>query len=37
MSHRSRTAPLPRTFPSNGSFSYHCSIHPQMTGIVRVH
>jgi plastocyanin len=26
-----------RTFPNNGSFSYHCSIHPQMTGIVRVH
>jgi plastocyanin len=26
-----------RTFPDNGSFSYHCSIHPQMTGIVRVH
>ena len=26
-----------RSFPTNGSFSYHCSIHPQMTGIVRVH
>jgi plastocyanin len=26
-----------RSFPTNGSFSYHCSIHPQMTGLVRVH
>ncbi|MEO8089517.1 MAG: Ig-like domain-containing protein [Gemmatimonadales bacterium] len=26
-----------RTFPSNGSFNYHCTIHPQMTGLVRVH
>ena len=26
-----------RTFPTNGSFSYHCSIHPQMAGVVRVH
>jgi plastocyanin len=26
-----------RTFPSNGAFAYRCSIHPQMTGAVRVH
>ena len=26
-----------RTFPTNGSFSYHCSIHPEMVGVVRVH
>ena len=26
-----------RTFPTNGSFSYHCTIHPQMAGAVRVH
>jgi plastocyanin len=26
-----------RTFPSNGSFSYRCTIHPGMTGIVNVH
>lgn len=26
-----------RTFPTNGAFGYRCSIHPQMTGAVRVH
>jgi plastocyanin len=26
-----------RTFPSNGTFNYRCTIHPQMTGNVRVH
>ena len=26
-----------RTFPNNGAFSYRCTIHPQMTGSVRVH
>ena len=26
-----------RTFPTNGSFNYHCSIHEGMTGIVHVH
>jgi len=26
-----------RAFPNNGSFSYRCTIHPQMTGAVRVH
>jgi plastocyanin len=26
-----------RTFPANGGFSYHCSIHPEMVGVVRVH
>ena len=26
-----------RTFPNNGAFSYRCTIHPQMTGAVRVH
>jgi len=26
-----------RTFPTNGAFSYRCTIHPQMTGAVRVH
>ena len=26
-----------RTFPTNGSFSYRCSIHPAMTGVVHVH
>lgn len=26
-----------RTFPANGGFSYHCTIHPEMTGVVRVH
>ncbi len=26
-----------RTFPTNGSFSYRCSIHPPMTGVVHVH
>jgi len=26
-----------RTFPTNGSFTYRCTIHPGMTGIVNVH
>ena len=26
-----------RAFPNNGSFSYHCTIHPSMAGLVRVH
>jgi len=26
-----------RTFPTNGSFSYHCTIHAGMNGLVRVH
>jgi plastocyanin len=26
-----------RTFPTNGSFKYRCTIHPQMTGNVQVH
>jgi plastocyanin len=26
-----------RTFPTHGNFAYHCLIHPQMTGVVRVH
>jgi plastocyanin len=26
-----------RAFPTSGSFSYHCTIHPQMVGAVRVH
>jgi plastocyanin len=26
-----------RTFSSNGTFGYHCSIHPQMNGVVTVH
>jgi plastocyanin len=26
-----------RTFPTNGSFNYRCSIHPSMAGVVRVH
>ena len=26
-----------RTFPANGSFSYHCSLHAGMTGTVNVH
>lgn len=26
-----------RTFTNNGSFNYHCTIHPTMTGVVRVH
>lgn len=26
-----------RAFPTNGSYSYQCSIHPQMTGVVQVH
>ena len=26
-----------RTFPNNGTFGYRCSIHPPMTGLVRVH
>ena len=26
-----------RTFPTNGSFSYQCTIHPGMTGTVQVH
>jgi plastocyanin len=25
-----------RTFPSTGMFSYHCSIHPSMTGTITV-
>lgn len=32
-----QNASAARTFPSNGSFNYHCTIHPQMTGMVRVH
>jgi plastocyanin len=26
-----------RTFPNHGDFSYRCSIHPLMTGVVHVH
>jgi plastocyanin len=26
-----------RVFPTHGNFPYHCLIHPQMTGLVRVH
>jgi plastocyanin len=26
-----------RTFPTNGSFAYRCTIHPPMTGTVHVH
>ncbi len=26
-----------RTFPTNGTFNYHCTIHPQMTAVVHVH
>jgi len=26
-----------RAFPSHGNYSYRCSIHPPMTGVVRVH
>ena len=26
-----------RTFPTNGTFNYRCTIHPQMSGNVRVH
>lgn len=26
-----------RTFPTSGSFMYHCTIHPVMVGTVRVH
>ena len=26
-----------RVFPTNGSFNYRCTIHPQMTGAVHVH
>ena len=26
-----------RTFPTNGTFGYRCSIHPSMTGTVHVH
>ena len=26
-----------REFPTNGSFSYRCTIHPEMTGTVHVH
>jgi len=26
-----------RTFPGSGSFGYRCTIHPEMTGTVRVH
>jgi len=26
-----------RTFPTHGSFNYHCSIHPSMNGLVIVH
>jgi plastocyanin len=26
-----------RTFPTNGSFDYHCSVHEGMSGIVHVH
>jgi plastocyanin len=30
-------ASVPRTFPGPGTFAYHCTIHPEMTGTVRVH
>jgi len=26
-----------RTFPTHGTFEYHCSIHPVMTGVIHVH
>lgn len=26
-----------RSFPTHGTFPYHCLIHPQMSGVVRVH
>jgi plastocyanin len=33
---RGANATYTRTFPSAGTFSYHCTIHPQMTGTVTV-
>lgn len=33
----SQNGSVGRTFPTNGSFNYHCTIHPQMTGIITVH
>jgi plastocyanin len=33
----SQNGSVGRTFPTNGSFNYHCTIHPQMTGTVTVH
>ncbi|HUF35092.1 MAG TPA: Ig-like domain-containing protein [Gemmatimonadales bacterium] len=32
-----QNASAERTFPGSGSFSYRCTIHPEMTGTVRVH
>jgi plastocyanin len=32
-----RNTSATRTFPTSGSFSYRCTIHPAMTGMVRVH
>jgi len=32
-----RNTSATRTFPTAGSFTYRCSIHPAMTGMVRVH
>jgi plastocyanin len=32
-----RNTSATRTFPTSGSFSYRCTIHPAMTGMARVH
>jgi len=32
-----QNASAERTFPGSGSFGYRCTIHPEMTGTVRVH
>ncbi|HEV7364908.1 MAG TPA: Ig-like domain-containing protein [Gemmatimonadales bacterium] len=28
---------ISRAFPTHGNFAYHCTIHPEMAGLVRVH
>lgn len=32
-----RNGTVARTFSASGNFTYHCAIHPSMTGVVRVH
>lgn len=32
----SQSTTVKRQFPTSGTFNYHCSIHPQMTGTVTV-